>query len=202
MPTIEVSEEQRAYVQALREKLADQVTYGHVRTQDALQYLIDHHREDATPEVEIEEAIEPDGGVTGAEFDEGGSAGGTTTAVEAGGGAGSLDPSDGGSTGADGDPDPADHGGSDADTPPGDDGGSDAGGSGPETDRTEGGDQPLPGGDSSMVNEMMNLVDQHDDKWSETDAAGGRYEVDLPDGDTEVVQTKDDVRAILFKHYR
>lgn len=49
---------------------------------------------------------------------------------------------------------------------------------------------------------MMTLVDDHADKWQQTDAEGGKYAVTLPDGTTEQVRTKDDVRALLFKHYR
>jgi hypothetical protein len=44
------------------------------------------------------------------------------------------------------------------------------------------------------------LLDDNADKWRE----GGSdepYEVDLPDGTTETVRTKDDVRGLLFKHY-
>jgi hypothetical protein len=48
---------------------------------------------------------------------------------------------------------------------------------------------------------MMNLLDEHEDRWRE---GGGdaRYEVDLPDGSVEPARTKDDVRALLFRHYR
>lgn len=48
---------------------------------------------------------------------------------------------------------------------------------------------------------MMNLLDEHDDKWEQTDADEGRYAVTLPDGETETVRTRDDVRALLFRHY-
>lgn len=48
---------------------------------------------------------------------------------------------------------------------------------------------------------MMNLLDEHDEQWEQTDSDGGKYVVSLPDGDTEQVRTKDDVRALLFKHY-
>jgi hypothetical protein len=48
---------------------------------------------------------------------------------------------------------------------------------------------------------MMNLLDEHEERWRE---GGGdaRYEVDLPDGSVEQARTKDDVRALLFRHYR
>jgi len=57
------------------------------------------------------------------------------------------------------------------------------------------------GDDDAMLNEMMSLLDTHGDKWGESDG-DERYAVDLPDGSTEQVRTKDDVKALLFKHYR
>jgi len=56
-------------------------------------------------------------------------------------------------------------------------------------------------GDDAMLNEMMSLLDTHEDKWGES-SGDERYEVELPDGETEQVRTKDDVKALLFKHYR
>jgi hypothetical protein len=57
------------------------------------------------------------------------------------------------------------------------------------------------GGDDAMLDEMMSLLDTHDDKWGES-SGDERYAVELPDGSTENVRTKDDVKALLFKHYR
>lgn len=57
------------------------------------------------------------------------------------------------------------------------------------------------GDDDAMLNEMMSLLDTHDDKWGESDG-DERYVVELPDGSSEQVRTKDDVKALLFKHYR
>ncbi|MDR5673529.1 Uncharacterized protein AArcCO_0460 [Halalkaliarchaeum sp. AArc-CO] len=56
------------------------------------------------------------------------------------------------------------------------------------------------GDDESRLNAMMSLLDTHEDKWREGDGEA-RYEVDLPDGETATAQTKDDVRALLFKNY-
>lgn len=53
---------------------------------------------------------------------------------------------------------------------------------------------------SSQLNAMMNLLDTHDDKWRDGDG-DARYEVELPDGRVETARTKDDVRALLFRHY-
>jgi hypothetical protein len=55
-----------------------------------------------------------------------------------------------------------------------------------------GGGDPL-----AAVNQMLR---EHDDKWRE--GSDEPYEVDLPDGRTESVRTKDDVRQLLFQHYR
>ena len=57
------------------------------------------------------------------------------------------------------------------------------------------------GDGDAMLNEMMSLLDTHSDKWGES-SGDERYQVDLPDGSTEQVRTKDDVKALLFKHYR
>jgi len=152
MPEIDLSREQYAYVEALRDELAEEVTYGTVRLEDAVQYLIDHHREDGDLEVSVDGDLEVDPEDTDAAAD-----GGQAVVEEA-------DDGDGGA---------------------GDDSASGAGG-------------PL-GSSSDKVSEMMSLLEEYDDVWREAD---GGYEVDLPDGDTEQVQTKDDVRALLFQHHR
>ncbi len=49
---------------------------------------------------------------------------------------------------------------------------------------------------------MMNLMSEHEDKWEVSDSEeGGKYVVELPDGKSMHVRTKDDVRGLLFKHY-
>jgi hypothetical protein len=55
------------------------------------------------------------------------------------------------------------------------------------------------GGDSPLAT-ANRLLTEHDENWRE---GGGDepYEVDLPDGTTESVRTKDDVRQLLFRHY-
>jgi hypothetical protein len=50
----------------------------------------------------------------------------------------------------------------------------------------------------SMANQLLR---EHDDKWRRTEDGEAPYEVDLPDGTTEGVRTKDDVRQYLFKNY-
>jgi hypothetical protein len=50
MPTIEITEEQAAYIEDLRAELEDHHVgaYGTVRTRDAVQFLIDHRESGAT----------------------------------------------------------------------------------------------------------------------------------------------------------
>jgi hypothetical protein len=65
------------------------------------------------------------------------------------------------------------------------------------------GGTPTPGNDgagTTRLNAMMNLLDQHADKWNESEG-DEPYEVELPDGSTETARTKDDVRGLLFRHY-
>jgi restriction endonuclease len=55
--------------------------------------------------------------------------------------------------------------------------------------------------DEAKLNSMMQLLDEYDDVWEKAGNDAG-YQVELPDQTTETVKTKDDVRALLFKHYR
>jgi hypothetical protein len=61
---------------------------------------------------------------------------------------------------------------------------------GPDADNTDG-----------ILATANRLLDEHTDKWDETDGSEEPYTVRLPDGETERVRTKDDVRQLLFKHY-
>jgi hypothetical protein len=51
------------------------------------------------------------------------------------------------------------------------------------------------------LQEAMSLLDAHDDRWRES-SGDEPYEVDLPDGSTEAVRTKDDIKRLIFKHWR
>ena len=146
MPEIDLSPEQYAYVEALRDELAEEVTYGTVRLADAVQYLVDHHREDGDLDVEVDDL----------DVDDAAADGGQAVA-------------------ADDEREPASDG-------------SDAGNRGNPLDS-----------DNETVSEMLSLLEDHDDVWSEAEEG---YAVELPDGGTEQARTKDDVRALLFQHYR
>jgi hypothetical protein len=58
-----------------------------------------------------------------------------------------------------------------------------------------------PAGGGSPLAAAAALLDDNDDVWRES-SGDAPYEVDLPDGSTEAVRTKDDVKRLLFKHYR
>ena len=182
MPEIEITPEQEERLRALQEDIARDVVgkYGHVRPRDAVEYLLDQYEEDdATAETHAS-AADPSPASSGATD-------GATASV------------DDGST-ADGN--------ADATTTDGADAGSSEGatarvvsedGDATDGDATDG--TADSGGNDAMLNEMMSLLDTHSDKWGES-SGDERYAVDLPDGSTEQVRTKDDVKALLFKHYR
>jgi hypothetical protein len=70
---------------------------------------------------------------------------------------------------------------------------------GSEQAKTKASTKPSDGG--SPLAAAAALLDDNDDVWRESDG-DAPYEVDLPDGSTEGVRTKDDVKRLLFKHYR
>ncbi|MFB6303954.1 MAG: hypothetical protein ABEH47_02210 [Haloferacaceae archaeon] len=202
MPEIEITEDQRERLRAVQESLEADVVgkYGHVRVSDALEYLLDRYEADVT---------------------DAGGAGGTGTAPASDAGAGDGPPAvveeddDEGSTAADDEGSTAadDEGSTvtdDAGATATDDAGAtaaddadgsadaatgDAAGGGSTADATS-------PGDAAALDAMMNLLDEHADKWREASSEEARYEVELPDGSTEGARTKDDVRGILFRHYR
>ncbi|MFU8868878.1 hypothetical protein [Natronococcus sp.] len=199
MQTLEVTDEQYAIVQQLREEIGEHVVgkYGCVRERDAVQFLIDNLHDElelepgtASDDVEVSEDVA---------VDDGGDSDLQTV---------SYDETESVDEGADGRASPADEElagtpGMPSDGEPGDE---------PESldDGTNGDDDPEPLGDGTdgaadddeMLDEMMNLLRTHDDKWEEAPSGEARYAVTLPDGSVETVQTKDDVRALLFKNYR
>ncbi|ELZ13312.1 hypothetical protein C477_22690 [Haloterrigena salina JCM 13891] len=224
MQTLEVTDEQYAVIQQLREEISEQVVgkYGFVRERDAVQFLIDNL--EGYPDLDVDIDTELDSSATddvaasvGAAID-GESAsddleavsyieddsvdGDDGTAVDAATDAEVIDP--------DSEPEPEPDAESEDETVDSSD--EDAESESDTADATDADDGDDANDDSSdgdgsaddddMLDEMMSLLETHDDKWAESNAADYRYEVELPDGTTEQVQTKDDVRALLFKNYR
>lgn len=233
MQTLEVTDDQYAIIQQLREEIGEHVVgkYGCVRERDAVQFLIDNLHDElelepgaASDNVEVGEDVAVDDGVDSdlqtVSYDETESVDeGSDTETAEGRETSPVDPdepvADGDSEpgptideGADGTSSPSDEElagtpGVPADGEPDDEPGS-------LDDGTDGDDdlEPLGDGadgaadDDEMLDEMMNLLRTHDDKWEEAPSGEARYAVTLPDGSVETVQTKDDVRALLFKNYR
>jgi len=212
MSEIEITDDQREYLEDLREELEEDVVYGHVRLTDALQFLIDSREEELTAD---EEAV---GSVTAGEEGDGADSAasdGEDAEAESNDADGQDDDADDAeAVNADADDEEIDDADEvdddDAEADETDDGESDAetgeeDADDDDADEDESEDDaepaaaPTPGG-GDRLNAMMQLLDTHDEKWREG-AGDARYEVDLPDGSTETAQTKDDVRALLFKNY-
>jgi len=221
MRQLDVTDDQHAYLERVRATLESEYLgpYGEVDVLDALQYLIDVH-EATDPEMPTTDASVVDA-ATG---DEPPATGRATPdqaeeerpAVEADPSAtGDLDVdvTDDAVTGTedvddpDGDEDPTDEATTDTDAVDTTDTDvTDGTTGGSEADDADGSAEddasPTPaGGGNDRLQAMMNLLDTHGEKWREGDGEA-RYEVDLPDGTVESVQTRDDVRAVLFKNYR
>ncbi len=217
MKTLTVTDEQYAFVQHLREEIAEDVVgkYGFVREQDAVQFLIDNLADDVEIEGDYDSSAADDvaasvGAAINGEpepnhfeavsYIESPETGTDEQAIESD----ETEPLD-----ADEPDDKPDGDGPETADDAADDG---ADGDDPDSDANAGdsdadGDESADDGDGAaddddMLDEMMSLLETHDDKWEESSSADYRYTVELPDGSTEDVQTKDDVRALLFKNYR
>ena len=212
MQQLDVTDDQLAYLERVRATLESEYLgpYGHVTTQDAVQYLIDVHEATApempSVDVGVVEAAAPDeprereGGVTTngvepATPEPGDESDGADEVDEADEGRGD-EPNETNDEESDAEESETDSEG-DADESPADGDETD----GADTDDEDESSFDLDSGDNDRLQAMMNLLETHDDKWREGDGEA-RYEVDLPDGSTETVQTRDDVRAVLFKNYR
>lgn len=176
MPEITVSDAQAEFLESLRAEIQAETRYGYVRKRDALQYLIDNvDADELETDVDVVPPSETDEAVGDAEEQ-------AAEAVEHQDGEATAD---GGATTDEATQGEAADGGTTT-----------ASSSSPMPDPSDAGEE----GDDRL-NAMMNLLDTHDDKWREASKEDARYEVDMPDGTTEYVQTKDDVRAHLFKNY-
>lgn len=206
MPEVSVPEAQLERLDAVREELETAYVgeYGTVRRADAIRYLLDTYTppgavdtdaqpSDADADLEALTAIDGVGEATAESLAEAG-----FPAVER---VAAADPDElaeitgisaeqaadiAASAAAIG----ADNSGSAADDPDdGADTGAESGGSGT---------QETP---ENTLQQAMSLLDAHEDRWRES-AGDEPYEVDLPDGSTTGVRTKDDIKRLIFKHWR
>ena len=104
------------------------------------------------------------------------------------------DVDDEGAANDEGDDDGSENGDGDEEDETGDDG--DDGDDDADDANEEGNDDP-----AATLQQAMDLLDEHDERWSEG-SGDEPYEVELPDGSTEGARTKDDVKRLLFQHWR
>lgn len=225
MPEIEITDTQQADLTSIQEDLEDAFieTYGHIRIQDVVDYLLDTYTppdrlEDGQglnrtdyeriasaeyPELQHIASEVPEVPGSGIEADE--MRGKLLSALGASELATRL---------ADIEPDTgANEGGEEAGTGP----------HKPEDTSSDGHDStqsdtsaqagPAPDAVETEPNETTNntpgdtlsvanrLLTEHDEKWTRSDETDEPYEVTLPDGSTVSARTKDDVRKLLFQNY-
>ncbi|NGM70965.1 hypothetical protein G6M89_18475 [Natronolimnobius sp. AArcel1] len=193
MQTLEITDEQYAFIQRLRQEISEDVVgkYGFVREQDAIQFLIDNIGSEQDIDIDIDEAFSSAATSDVADSVEAAIAG--DPEPETTGESVSYDEGDDADTAVDSSTESDEIDETQDATDTNDDDASDS----EDTDDHDGSAD-----DDDMLDEMMSLLETHDDKWEESSSADYRYTVTLPDGSTEDVQTKDDVRALLFKNYR
>lgn len=218
MPELSVSEEQLQRLESVREDLdaAYVGPYGTVRHEDALEYLLDTYTPPADGETDAEDAAETTATDTESDDESDDEPAGDLTDIAGVGeataealtaaGFGSIadvrdaDPAE--LTAVDGiaekqaidiKAEVADFDGTDSDDGSHDEGAGDTDAAGPSETEDE--------SPENTLQQAMSLLEQHDDKWRES-SGDEPYEVDLPDGGTEAVRTKDDIKRLLFKHWR
>jgi len=230
MPEITVTETQRETLEAIQSDLETAYidTYGQIRRTDVVQYLLDTYTPPAeqssdvdreriaTAEFQLLQEVAADvEGVPGSGIDTETMRGELLSALgveefaarladldvsdtDADADSTDAESTDGADTDADADAEEA--GQVDGDDAPTDESSSPATTDTDDDTATTAGSPPDSGGPSSVLSAANQLLDTHDDKWRK---GGGEapYEVDLPDGTTEDVRTKDDIRGLLFKHY-
>jgi len=208
MPELSVSDAQLERLDAVREELEAAYVgeYGTVRRADALRYLLDTYTPpdsadgdasaagvdlealtaidgvgEATAEALVDAGFPAVGRVAAAEPDALAEIKGVSAEQAADIAASAAAIEAGGSE-------------SGSDGQAGNGGASDNGGSGSDDSAAQ--DTP-----EDTLQQAMSLLDAHDDRWRES---GGDepYEVDLPDGSTTGVRTKDDIKRLVFKHWR
>ncbi|WP_373567968.1 hypothetical protein [Haloarcula sp. H-GB4] len=229
MPEIEITDTQQADLTAIQEDLEDAFieTYGHIRTQDVVDYLLDTYR--PPEQLEGEQGLSrPDyERIASAEYPELQRIASEVSEVPGSGieademrgkllsalGTGEL-----ATRLADVEPETkADKGDEEAATGPNNS--ADAPGDGHDKTQSDTSGQaglaPDTGetGDATKPNETANnapgdtlsvanrLLTEHDEKWTRSDETDEPYEVTLPDGSTVSARTKDDVRKLLFQNY-
>ncbi|NLV07944.1 hypothetical protein GOC83_17585 [Haloarcula rubripromontorii] len=229
MPEIEITDTQQADLTSVREDLEDAFieTYGHIRTQDVVAYLLDTYTppdrlEDeqnlSRPDYERIAAAEypelqriasnvPEVPGSGIEADE--MRGKLLSALGTSELATRLADIESDTSASEGTEERGTGPDESGETPSNGHGGAQGGApaqTGPasaavETDDAAEPDESAnntPGDTLSVANRLLT---EHDEKWTRSDENDEPYEVTLPDGSTVSARTKDDVRKLLFQNY-
>lgn len=207
MPELSVTDDQRERLRRVQEHLAEDVAYGHVRPCDALEYLLDCFDEESGSRTESAATAKISKPSDGAVHSSAGFEvrNGTPTTNVQGPLGDERDETDGneGENSAEARVVDAGESADTADATSTTSGAEDEDTEVSETaNDSDGTDDSGGASDDARLSSVMSLLADHDDVWREADGGDAKYEVDLPDGGTERARTKDDVRAVLFKHYR
>ncbi len=204
MPDLSVPEAQLEELESIREELEAAYVgeYGTVRTTDALQYLLDTYTppeqaggERSPADIEGLTSIDGVGEATAETLaiagfrsvaDVAAASPEELTEVK---GIGDEQAVDIVAAATEADDRSSDDGTDTGDEPNGDDSAS-------NSDAEPGEESP-----ENTLQQAMSLLDAYDDRWRES-SGDEPYEVDLPDGSTEAVRTKDDIKRLVFKHWK
>jgi len=224
MPEIEITDTQQADLMSVQEDLEDAFieTYGHIRTQDVIDYLLDTYTPPNQVEDEQDLSRTDYERIASAEYPELQHIASEVSEVPGSGIEAdemrgkllsALGPSELAARLTDIEPDTRENEGDDEDTRPnksadtpsvGQNGTSTQTDSSPDTAETgnsvgaTGTADTTPGDALSAANRLLT---EHDEKWARSDENDEPYEVTLPDGSTVSARTKDDVRKLLFQNY-
>jgi len=225
MPEIEITDTQQADLTSIQEDLEDAFIgrYGHIRTQDVIDYLIDTYTppdrlEDEQglsrpdyeriasaeyPELQHIASEVPEVPGSGIEVDEMrgkllSALGASELATRLADVESDTRASEGNEEGATDLHKPEDASSDGHDSTQNDT--SAQAGSAPDAVETEPNEAAnnTPGDTLSVANRLLT---EHDEKWTRSDETDEPYEVTLPDGSTVSARTKDDVRKLLFQNY-
>lgn len=216
MPEITLTEAQYEQLEAVRADVEDAFVdgYGHARLEDAVDYLLDTYtppdeRGQATappaydriataeyPDLQHVAAEVPDIPGSGIDADE--MRGKLLSALGAEELAARLADGDAAENGHSVDDEASADAAPETDESDSPDEATDDADGGAEDDTPDEADPSPPADPLAGVNQLLR---DHDDKWRKVDDGDEPYEVDLPDGTTEGVRTRDDVRQYLFRHY-
>jgi hypothetical protein len=228
MPEIEITDTQQADLMSVQEDLEEAFieTYGHIRTQDVIDYLLDTYTPPNQVEDEQDLSRTDYERIASAEYPELQHIASEVSEVPGSGIEAdemrgkllsALGTSELAARLTDIEPDTRENEGEDEDTRPNkpadtpSDGHSvgqnststqtDSSPDTAETGNSAGATETVDTTPGDALSAANRLLTEHDEKWTRSDENDEPYEVTLPDGSTVSARTKDDVRKLLFQNY-